>query len=149
MRKQGGRRYRRIERKINTMTRRLAACSLFFLVLAPITTPAYPPPPVMPASLPISADKPLIAPLLTLEQKIQLRAQDAGVDPVAALRIARCESHLDPLASNLMSSAKGLYQFTDGTWKWIGAQGTQFDEDENILQFMVWYPKHPEWWVCK
>lgn len=71
------------------------------------------------------------------------------VDIETAVRIAECESSLNPNAANNQSSAKGLYQFTDPTWKWIGAEGHQFDVEENIKQFMIWYPQYPGWWECK
>lgn len=81
--------------------------------------------------------------------KIVVAAEEAGIDPLVAVRIAECESTLNPRARNPGSSAKGLYQFTDTTWEYIGAKGHQFDVDENIRQFMKWYPTHPGWWVCK
>lgn len=81
-----------------------------------------------------------------IEEKIRNAANEAGVDPQVAIDIARCESSLDQYASNPTSSAKGLYQFLDGTWDYIGAVGHQFDIDESIKQFMIFYPIHPQWW---
>lgn len=72
-----------------------------------------------------------------------------GVSVKTALRIARCESGYQYNARNSTSSAKGVYQFIDGTWRWINAQGHQFDYKENIRQFMKWYPQYPQWWECK
>jgi hypothetical protein len=71
------------------------------------------------------------------------------VDVDTALRIADCESDFDWRAQNPNSSAKGIYQFTDTTWEWIKAEGHQFDVDENIKNFMIWYPIYPSWWVCQ
>ena len=68
------------------------------------------------------------------------------MDVRLALQIAYCESKYDPQAKNPISSAKGVYQFIDGTWAWIGAKGHQFDYKENIKQFMIYYPKYPTWW---
>lgn len=97
----------------------------------------------------VSVDEPVIQVMATTtEEKIIQAAEEAGIDPVLAVQIAFCESSLNPLAANTTSTAKGLYQFTDTTWKWIGASGDQFDEDENIRQFMKWYPTHPDWWEC-
>lgn len=85
----------------------------------------------------------------TVEQMIVRMANEYGVDPNRALAIAWCESRFDPNARNWEgSTAKGVYQFTDPTWKWIGAEGHQFDVEENIKQFMIWYPKKPSWWAC-
>jgi soluble lytic murein transglycosylase-like protein len=72
-----------------------------------------------------------------------------GINHTDALRIAECESSFDPRARNPRSSAKGIYQFTDTTWAWIKAPGNQFDYEENIRQFMIWYPQYPQWWECK
>ncbi len=82
-------------------------------------------------------------------KQIILQATAAHVDVGAALRIAKCESDYDPNAQNRFSTAKGVYQFTDATWKTIKATKSQFNPDYNIAQFMRWYPVHPEWWKCK
>jgi len=89
-------------------------------------------------------DKPL-----TIEEKIHDAAIEYGVPEEVALALAACESTMNPYAQNPRSTAKGLYQFTDRTWRYIKAQGHQFDADENIKQFMIWYPIHPEWWECE
>ncbi len=86
---------------------------------------------------------------LTVEDRIILASTLAGIDSDTALRIARCESSLDPLAANPGGTAKGLFQFIDATWAFIGSPGDRFDVDANIKQFMIWYPKHPNWWQCR
>lgn len=84
-----------------------------------------------------------------LEAMIRWQALSYGINSEQAILIALCESRLDPYAQNPTSSAKGLYQFTDPTWEYIKAQGHQFDAEENIKQFMIWYSVHPEWWECE
>lgn len=85
----------------------------------------------------------------TIEAKIRAAAKLYNVNPDKALAIAKCESQLKPNTRNWQgSTAKGIFQFTDPTWKYIGAKGHQFDVDENIKQFMKWYPKFPSWWAC-
>jgi len=74
-------------------------------------------------------------------------AQKHGVDVDVALRIAACESQFDHLAQNPNSTAKGVYQFLDGTWEWIGG-GDVYSPRDNIMMFMVYYKRYPEWWVC-
>lgn len=86
---------------------------------------------------------------IDIEATIRRMALEHGVNPRTALRIAWCESRFDPRASNSRSTAKGVYQFLDGTWEWIGAEGHQYDAEENIKQFMKFYPKYPQWWECK
>jgi hypothetical protein len=84
-----------------------------------------------------------------VENRIRGAAAEYGISQSAAVRIAMCESGFKPEAANKHSSAKGIYQFIDGTWDAIGAVGHQFDLDENIKQFMIHYPANPGWWVCK
>ncbi len=76
-------------------------------------------------------------------------ASKYGVDPVVALRIAKCESGLDPFAKNQDSSATGIYQWTIGTWEYIGSPGDRLNAEDNIRAFMIHYPSSPSWWVCK
>lgn len=85
----------------------------------------------------------------TVEDNIKRAARRYGVDEGVAVRIAQCESGLNPYAQNGHSTAKGLYQFTDQTWEFIKAEGHQFDASESIRQFMIWYPIHSEWWECE
>jgi len=65
------------------------------------------------------------------------------------LRIAECESGLDQYASNTDSTAKGVFMFTDTTWEFINAPGHQYNLDESVKQFAIWYPLHSEWWICQ
>ena len=86
---------------------------------------------------------------VTVIALITLLAPQYGVDTQEALAIAECESQYGKYEYNWEgSSAKGVYQFTDTTWWYIEAEGSQLNEFENIKQFMIWYPVHPEWWEC-
>lgn len=68
-----------------------------------------------------------------LSDKIRAAAQAKGIDPEIALRIARAESSNNPAAQAKTSSAGGLFQVVDRTWKEFGgAPGKKFDPDENI-----------------
>ncbi len=68
-----------------------------------------------------------------LSDKIRAAAQAKGIDPDTALRIARAESSLSPSAQAKTSSAGGLFQVVDKTWKEFGgAPGKKLDADENI-----------------
>lgn len=89
---------------------------------------------------------------LSIEDKIRIAAKESGVDEETAVRVARCESTLNPKAQNKHSSASGIYQFTIGTWRWIGAEKAglnRFNADDSIKMFMAWYPQHKNWWSCK
>ena len=68
-----------------------------------------------------------------LSDKIRAAAQAKGIDAEIALRIARAESSVDPTAKAKTSSAGGLFQVVDSTWKEFGGKpGKKFDPDENI-----------------
>jgi len=82
----------------------------------------------------------------TIEEKIIEYADLAFFPRDVALEVGMCESSLNPNAQNPNSSAKGLYQFISSTWDWIEAEGSPFDPDENIKQFIKWYPIYPSWW---
>ena len=84
----------------------------------------------------------------TVEELIREIAPKYGVSTETALRIAWCESRYDAQARNKNSTAKGVYQFLDGTWNAYG-QGNVLDPIDNITAFMRLYPSHPSWWECK
>lgn len=68
-----------------------------------------------------------------LSDKIRAAAQAKGIDPDIALRIARAESAVNPAAQAKTSSAGGLFQVVDKTWKEFGGKpGKKYDPDENI-----------------
>ncbi len=58
-------------------------------------------------------------------------ARRYGVDPDVAIRIATIESRLDPRAQNPKSSAGGLFQFIDSTWKSYGNGKNKYDAYAN------------------
>jgi len=68
-----------------------------------------------------------------LIDKIREQAQARGLDPEIAVRIAQVESSLDPSAKAKTSSAQGLFQVVDKTWKDFGGKpGQKNNPDENI-----------------
>ena len=68
-----------------------------------------------------------------LSDKIRAAAQAKNVDPDVALAIARAESSLQPGARAGTSTAGGLFQVVDKTWKEFGGKpGKKLDADENI-----------------
>lgn len=66
----------------------------------------------------------------SVEELIKHYAGVYGVNEQLALNIAKCESGLNPEAKNPYSSAKGVYQFIDGTWAWYS---TKFEFTGNVL----------------
>jgi hypothetical protein len=68
-----------------------------------------------------------------IQDIINAKAQKYNLPPALLHSIAKAESGLDPNAGNKTgSSAKGLYQFIDTTWKGMGGkEGEQFDPDIN------------------
>ena len=78
--------------------------------------------------------------------QIKASAQKYGIDDTKSLNIAWLESRFDPTARNGESTAKGIYQFLDGTWKNY-CKGDVLNYKDNIDCFMQLYPKHPDWWI--
>lgn len=68
-----------------------------------------------------------------LIDKIRAQAQARNLDPDTAVRIAQIESSLNPAARAKTSSAEGLFQVVDDTWRQFkGAPGQKRNPDENI-----------------
>ena len=91
----------------------------------------------------------IAAPPPTLEQvrkEVVRQAVAVNFNKEVALNIAECESSFKWDAKNPSSTASGVYQFTDPTWKFIKADNTQLDYKENIRQFIKWFPLKPGWW---
>ena len=81
-----------------------------------------------------------------VKNEIEKQSAESGLNKQIALDIAFCESSFKWDARNPNSSAKGIFQFTDPTWRWIKAKGHQFDYKENIKLFIKYYPIYPGWW---
>lgn len=85
----------------------------------------------------------------TVEAMVRRIASEGGVDPDRAVAIAMCESRLDPSARNWQgSTATGLFQFIDSTWKYIGSPGDRLSAEDSARAFTKWYPGHESWWKC-
>ena len=55
---------------------------------------------------------------------------------MTAIRIARSESNFNQYAKNKTSTAKGIYQFIDGTWRaYCLKDGNVYDYEDNIRCF--------------
>ena len=65
----------------------------------------------------------------TIEEKIRAVF---GKDGDMAVKVAFCESSLNPLVTHKTSSAKGLFQIIDPTWKHFDCVGSPFNPDDNI-----------------
>ena len=74
---------------------------------------------------------------------------DSKVSTETALRIADCESKMGTQMVNPNSSAKGIYQFTYGTWNYACGGGDVMNNELNIKCFLKLYPEHKNWWVCQ
>lgn len=77
-----------------------------------------------------------------------------GVDPVVALRIATCESKLNPNAVNKKSSARGIMQITLATQTEVENNTRKkynaFKVEDNV-EMAFYFMKRGQWkrWVCK
>ena len=62
-----------------------------------------------------------------------------GSEAETAIRVAFCESSLNPFARHRKSSAKGLFQIIDSTWRHFGCIGDPLNPDDNIrCAYKVW-----------
>lgn len=83
-----------------------------------------------------------------IEIEIVSKALEHNVDPIVALRIAKCESHYGKYPKNFEgSSAVGIYQFMPKTFGYC--QGDINNNSDQIKCFMELYPKHKNWWLCQ
>jgi uncharacterized protein YraI len=82
---------------------------------------------------------------------IYAAADEYGQPREDMLRVARCESVLDPYAVNATSGASGLFQFLDGTWAWTPwADQDVFDPVANAYATAwMWDQGNRHEWVCQ
>ena len=66
-----------------------------------------------------------------IKSVIITKAVRNNIDPELFLKIAMCESGLNPMAINPTSSASGLFQFLPSTWSNWG-KGDVFDVNDNV-----------------
>ena len=68
-----------------------------------------------------------------------------------ALEVAKQESGFNPNAKNPNSSAKGIFQIIDGTWKLYKCTGSVLDYDDNIKCAVKIYKSNGSWrqWVAQ
>ena len=59
------------------------------------------------------------------------KSEEYGIDPNLALDLARFESNFNPLAKNPSSTAKGIYQWLDGSWK-AHCEGSVTSTKDNV-----------------
>ena len=108
--------------------------------LTPSTPPPPPPPP--PAPAPRASSGNAIVDIITEA------AVEYGQSPAELLRVARCESNLDPSAYNPRSGASGLFQFLPGTWRTTPFAGSSiFDPraNANAAAWMWSVGRRGEW----
>lgn len=73
-----------------------------------------------------------------IKDYITARAQAYHYPIVKALAIAECESQFDPNAKSKTSSAGGVFQFIDGTWRGVMRQmGLPEDSNKNDPHFNI------------
>jgi hypothetical protein len=76
----------------------------------------------------------------TIRDNITAAASAFNVEPGLLMAIARKESRFNPNEENSRSSAKGLFQFTSGTWDYVKTRyGKQLGMPEDAS------PKDPRW----
>jgi hypothetical protein len=66
-----------------------------------------------------------------------------------AVRIARCESGFNPTAQNRSSTAYGVWQFLNATWKGTGIQKTSDPRLQIEAAYRLWKARGWSPWVCR
>lgn len=139
----------------------LAAALVLFLCIPAAAVFLAPPPAVEEPEpepygpLPFSKDRDLTEKEI-IAIKIRQAARIAGVDPVVAVNVANCESGLKPNVKNAHSSASGLWQFINSTWKSTAKRrgldwplSDRFDPVKST-DMALWLVKADGWghWIC-
>lgn len=79
-----------------------------------------------------------------------IRARWAGTGQgERAVRIAYCESKFNPLAQNRRSSAYGIFQFLNSTWKGTGIPKTSDPGLQIEAAYRLWRARGWQPWVCR
>lgn len=122
----------------------IIACAALMMTIRPVMAEIAPEPVTAPNLEPAE-----VVVVETVEAMVRRIASEGGMDPDRAVAIARCESRMDPSARNWQgSTATGLFQFIDSTWKYIGSPGDRLDAEDSARAFVEWYPGHESWWKC-
>ncbi len=85
-----------------------------------------------------------------IEAEIRRQSSLYDIDADRMVRIAKCESGLNPNARNLHSTANGIFQIIDGTWEHYGCTGGISNPEDNIkcaMKIATTSGYSP--WVCK
>ena len=66
-----------------------------------------------------------------------------------AVRVFRCESGLNPRAKNAHSTAYGIAQFLDSTWRSTGIAKTSDPALQIEAAYRLWHARGFQPWVCR
>ena len=90
----------------------------------------------MPADPSVKVESPTGTSVEEMKTLIEASAKSVGIDPKLATAVAAVESDFKPNAGNGSSSAKGLFQFIDDTWKeQISKYGSKYGLPPNSSVF--------------
>jgi hypothetical protein len=134
---------------------------LAYQVLAASAPPVIPPsadptpsPSPIPTPSPKPAPKPAPAPAPvhysgSIADIIRAAAAQYGVDPNWMLRVANCESHLNPNSYNASSGATGLFQFKPSTFSAHGGHNIWDPVDQSNVAAKMFAQGLAYEWSCK
>lgn len=80
---------------------------------------------------------------------IAAAAQRHGVDPARLIRVATCESHLNPLSVNASSGASGLFQFMSATFYGNGGHNIWDPADQAEIAAKMFAAGQAYQWTCR
>jgi hypothetical protein len=112
---------------------------------APTVVPA-PPPPAPPAAplpaAPAVADE-------SIAGIIRAAAQQYGADPDQLVRVANCESHLNPQAYNARTGVTGLFQFLPSVFFAHGGHNIWDAHDQSAVAARMFAAGWAYQWSCR
>jgi soluble lytic murein transglycosylase-like protein len=116
----------------------------------PLAAPPPPPPPPPPAPPPPPKPRPVYVPVSqqAVANIIRAAAAKYGVDPDRLLRVAMCESGLNPNAVS-RNGAEGLFQFKPGTFYGHGGHNIWDPADQADVAAKMFAQGLAYEWVCR
>jgi hypothetical protein len=80
----------------------------------------------------VTGTKAFVVPVHTVAPANEVEEYILSTFGESGLRVAMCESSLNPKAKSSKSTAKGLFQIINGTWKQFKCTGDPLDAKDNV-----------------
>jgi hypothetical protein len=84
------------------------------------------------ATVGVTGTKAFVVPVISVAPTNEVEEYILDTFGESGLRVAMCESSLNPKAKSSKSTAKGLFQIINGTWKQFKCTGDPLDAKDNV-----------------